>query len=150
MANIKPASLRTGKTGKEEKSKRAAEEEKLKGNSKIPTTPPKGLSVNGGKIYKDIINILPDGFLNGADAYTVGIVAEALDRMSIAQEEINTNGLLTEEGSERDASKSYERYSKIFDKFGSKLGLSPKDRAALAVLNLKDEDEDELLNILNS
>lgn len=149
MSWNKPAALRTGKTGKKEIAERTAAEEKLKGNTTISQEAPTGLSINGKRLYEEIIELLPEGFLNAGDTYIVGIVADALDRMQTAQEVLNREGLLTEEGSERDASKSYERYSKIYDKFGSKLGLSPKDRAAIAALNLKEKDVDPLLAILN-
>jgi len=150
MANIKVAELRTGKTGKEDIKNRKDTETKLKGDTKISKTAPKGLSENGAKIYKDIINLLPDSFLNGGDTYVVGIVADALDRMQTSMMVLNSDGLFDAEGREKDATKTYERYSKIFDKFASKLGLSPKDRAALAVLNIKEdaEKEDPLLKIL--
>lgn len=162
MPNIKPARLRTGKTGKEEIDKRIKQEEKIKGTSKINKQAPKTLSSSGARLYKEIIDLLPEDFLNGADTYTVGIVAEALDRMMTSQLKINQDGLFVDavkeiEGKlvsvgtfENEAAKTYERYSKIFDKFGSKLGLSPKDRAALAVLNIKEEEEkqDPLLAIL--
>jgi P27 family predicted phage terminase small subunit len=147
--NVKPATARTGKTGKVEKSKREEVENTLKSEKEISNKAPTGLSDNGKDIYKEIINLMPKGFLNGADTYTVSIVAEALDRMQTAQKRLNSEGLFTEMGEERDASKSYERYSKIFDKFGGKIGLSPRDRAALAALMLKDEKkEDPLMAIL--
>lgn len=150
MANIKPAELRTGKTGKDEVSKRKQAENKLKGAKKIPTKPKGELSESGKKLYKEIIKLLPDGFLSGGDTYVVGIVADALSRMAECQSILNQNGMFSTTGEELDAVKTYERYSKIFDKFSSKLGLSPKDRAALAVLNINAEEEknDPLLQVL--
>lgn len=150
MANIKPAALRTGKTGKDEIKKRMKAEDSLKGAAQISRTAPKGLSKQGKKIYRHIIDLLPEGFLSGADTYVVGIVADALDRMNECQEVINEKGMFGEQGTEKDAVKTYERYSKIFDRFASKLGLSPKDRATLAVLNInaEEEKEDPLLAVL--
>ena len=150
MANIKPASLRTGKTGKEEKGKREIEEDKLKSTIPISILPPDELSDQGKKVYVDIIGLLPTGFLSGADTYIVCIVAESLNRMQTCQIKLNDEGLFTEEGFESNAVKMYERYSKIFDKFSAKLGLSPKDRAALAVLNITadDKENDPVLGIL--
>lgn len=150
MANIKPAELRTGKTGKEEIKKRTMEEKKLKGTREISEKPVEGLNPNGKKLYKEIIGLLPDGFLSGGDTYVVGIVADALSRMAECQKILNSDGMFDDDGIEIDAVKTYERYSKIFDKFSSKLGLSPKDRAALAVLNINAEEEknDPLLQVL--
>ena len=150
MANIKPAELRTGKTGKGEISKRKKVETELKGTKRISATPKGELSETGRKLYREIVKLLPDGFLSGGDTYVVSIVADALSRMAECQKVLNSEGMFSEEGAELDAVKTYERYSKIFDKFSSKLGLSPKDRAALAVLNINAEEEknDPLLQAL--
>lgn len=149
MAYIKPAELRTGKTGKDEIEKRKKAEASLKGNTEISQKPKGKLSRTGKKLYKEIIKLLPAGFLNGGDTYVVEIVADALSRMGECREILN-DGMFDKAGEERDAVKTYERYSKIFDKFSSKLGLSPKDRAALAVLNINAEEEkdDPLLKAL--
>ncbi|WMI80914.1 P27 family phage terminase small subunit [Anaerotignum sp. MB30-C6] len=141
MANIKPADLRTGKTGKDEIEDRKKAEEKLKGKKKIPRKPKGELNESGIKLYQEIIKLLPDDFLSGGDTYVVSIVADALSRMDECRKILNCNGMFNESGIEMDAVKTYERYSKIFDKFSSKLGLSPKDRAALAVLKINSEDE---------
>lgn len=143
MPNIKPVELQTGHISKEQIQQRKETEEKLKGNTIIPARAPRELSANGKRLYRHIISLLPSDFLNGADVYTVGIVAEALDRMQICQDKINTDGLFTEEGNENQAVRTYEKYSKIFEKFSAKLGLSPKDRASLAALNLKDKETKE-------
>jgi len=150
MPNIKPIALQNGHISNEEKEARKVVEEKLKGNTEITIKPPKELSTNGKKLYKNIINLLPTGFLNGGDTYVVTIVAEALDRMQTCQIRLNNNGLFNEEGEENNAVKTYDKYSKIFEKFSAKLGLSPKDRASLAVLNLNadEEKQDELLSVL--
>lgn len=150
MPNIKPIALSSGHISNEEIRARQETEEKLKGNIPIEIKPPKDLSTNGKKLYKHIISLLPNGFLNGGDTYCVCIVAEALDRMQSCQARLNTDGLFTGDGQENQAVRTYEKYSKIFEKFSSKLGLSPKDRAGLAVLNLneKENQEDPLLKIL--
>lgn len=150
MPNIKPTALATGHISNDEKIERQETEEKLKGNTTIDVKPPKELSTNGKKLYKYIISLLPNGFLNGGDTFVVGIVAESLDRMQKCQNKINKDGLFDEDGAENQAVRTYEKYSKIFEKFSAKLGLSPKDRASLAVLviNDKDNQEDQLLKIL--
>lgn len=149
MANIKPIALQTGHISNAEIQARQETEEKLKGDTEIKTRPPRELSSNGKKLYKSIIYLLPKGFLNGGDTFTVCIVAEALDRMQICQKKINDDGLFIE-GEENQAVRTFEKYSKIFEKFSSKLGLSPKDRASLSVLLLqeKENDTDPLLKVL--
>lgn len=148
---VKPAQLRTGKTGKEEIEKRKNAEIKLKGSKKISKKAPQNLNEESAKIYKNIIRLLPSDFLTASDTYIVSIVADALYRMQVAQRSLDENGLLDQFGNEGDASKAYERYTKIFDKFSAKLGLSPKDRAQLAVLNVKEEEDrdDELKKALD-
>ncbi|MEA5085091.1 MAG: phage terminase small subunit P27 family [Lachnospiraceae bacterium] len=150
MAYIKPAAFRRGKTGKAEKEAREKAEESMKPKNEIQKTAPKNLSKTGKKLYLEIIKILPDGFLSDGDKYAVGVVAEALDRMRECQQEINRQGMFNEGGEERSAVRTYERYSKIFAKFGGAIGLSPKDRAALAVLNINSDDvkNDPLLKAL--
>jgi len=146
MANVKPAEMRTGHTSNEEIEARKNAEKKLKGIKKITKTPPKDLSDNGKRLYKEIISLLPKDFLSGGDVYTVKIVAEALDCMQTSTTRIHTNGLFDSEGRETEASKAYERYSKIYDKFSAKIGLSPKDRAALAAIIVSDrENQDDAL-----
>lgn len=151
MANIKPVALQNNHRSNAEINARKKLEEELKGNTSIAIKPPRELSANGKKLYKNIISLLPAGFLNGGDTFIVTIVAEALDRMQTCQININNNGLFCEDGKENEAVKTYDKYSKIFEKFSAKLGLSPKDRAALAVLNINAEDEskDEVLKILS-
>lgn len=149
MANIKPIALQTKHSGKEEIQKRIEAEEKLKGNTTIEITPPSNLSTNGKKIYKNIIQILPDGFLNGGDIYVVNIIAEALDKLQECQKEIKKNGLFIE-GNENKAVATYKKYVDIFNTFSTKIGLSPRDRASLSILNINSETEksDELLQVL--
>lgn len=150
MPNIKPVALQTGHISNAETEARRLAEEKLKGGEEITLMPPKELSESGKVLYNRIISLLPKGFLSGGDTFTVGIVAEALDRMQYCQSKLNQSGLFDIEGNESEAVKTYERYAKIYDKFSSKIGLSPKDRASLAVLVLNDKEnqEDPLLKIL--
>ena len=72
--------------------------------------------------------------------------------MQTAQEDINSRGQLLADDSENPSIRIYERYSKIFNTFGSKLGMSPKDRAALAIIMTTQaaDDEDPLLKALKN
>jgi P27 family predicted phage terminase small subunit len=143
MANVKPVELQTGHVSNEEIKARKETEKKLKGSKNIRTKPPNDLSENGKKLYKEIISLLPKGFLSGGDTYTLRIVAESLDCMQTSTKRIHDDGLFTDDGKESEASKAYERYSKIYDKFSAKIGLSPKDRAALAAIIVSDKENQD-------
>ena len=150
MSNTKPIGLNNSHISKEEREARQQAENKLKGDTIISNKAHKELSKNGKKIYKDIISIMPQDFLTGVDEYIVSVVAECLDRMKECQNQINKTGLFDEAGNESKAVKTYEKYSKIFNSYSSKLGMSPKDRASLSclIINDKANQQDELLNIL--
>ena len=152
MANIKPVSLNSGHHNTKEQLKaRTDAEESLKGEN-IGSDIPKRLTNNGKEIYKKLLVSFPKGFLTASDAHTLEIVANALDNMQTSQLDINTRGLLLDDDSENPSIRIYEKYSKIFNTFGSKLGMSPRDRAALAVVmvNQQSEEEDPLLKALRN
>jgi len=147
--NVRPIALQTKHNSKEDIQKREEAESKLKGDTVIDITPPSNLSTYGKKIYKNIIEILPDGFLNGGDIYVVTIIADALDNMKICQKEIKKSGLFIN-GKENPAVLTYKKYVDIFNTYSTKIGLSPRDRASLSVLNINAENEknDEVLKAL--
>lgn len=142
---------------KEERERRELAEKKLQGDSTISLTPPTHLDTKAKKIYKEIISFMPEGVLGATDGYTVMIVADALSKMIQCQMILKEEGLLTEYTnkagatniSEHKAIGIYQKYSQIFNTFGSKLGLSPADRAKLSLLNVA-EEEDEVLKLLKS
>lgn len=151
MANIKPVSLNNGHHNtKEQLQARTEAEESLKG-SNIGSDTPKRLTENGKEIYLKLLTSFPKGFLTASDTHTLEIVANALDMMHTAQSDINSRGQLLGDDSENPSIRIYEKYSKIFNTFGSKLGMSPRDRAALAVVmvNQQAEEVDPLLKALN-
>lgn len=151
MANIKPVSLNNGHHNtKEQLQARTEVEESLKG-SNIGSDTPKRLTENGKEIYSKLLTSFPKGFLTASDTHTLEIVANALDMMHTAQSDINSRGQLLGDDSENPSIRIYEKYSKIFNTFGSKLGMSPRDRAALAVVmvNQQAEEVDPLLKALN-
>ncbi|MCB2354348.1 P27 family phage terminase small subunit [Clostridium estertheticum] len=149
MANIKPIELQTKHSNPEDIAKRMETEEALKGNTVIEIKPPTSLSTTGKKFYKKIIEILPDGFLNGGDTYCVTIIAESLDKMQLCQKEINKIGLFID-GNENKAVGTYKKYVDIFNTFSQKIGLSPRDRASLSILNINSETDknDKVLQAL--
>lgn len=147
--NVKPVDLQTQHNSKEEKKKRQEAEQKLKGDTIVNITPPNTLSANGKKIYKNIINILPGGFLNSGDVYIVCIIADALDNIELCQKNIKKNGLIIS-NKENPSISIYKKYTDIFNTYSMKIGLSPRDRAQLSVLNINAESEknDEVLKAL--
>lgn len=150
MANIKPVSLNKGKhNSKERAESRQKAEDSLKCKP-ISRIAPNRLSKNGKTIYSNLLKSFPDGFLTASDSHTLEIVANAIDMMQISQKDINERGFLLDEDIENPSIRVYERYTKIFNTFGSKLGMSPRDRASLAVLlvNQQEEKEDPLLDAL--
>lgn len=151
MANIKPASLKQGVIPKQQLEARINAEEKLKGDP-IAAAAPTRLTENGVRIYDKLLTSFPKDFLTSSDSHTLEIVANSLDMMQTAQEDINSRGQLLADDSENPSIRIYERYSKIFNTFGSKLGMSPKDRAALAIIMTTQaaEDEDPLLKALKN
>lgn len=151
MANIKPASLKQGVIPKQQLEARINAEEKLKGDP-IAADAPTRLTENGVMIYNKLLTSFPKDFLTSSDSHTLEIVANSLDMMQTAQEDINSRGQLLADDSENPSIRIYERYSKIFNTFGSKLGMSPKDRAALAIIMTTQaaEDEDPLLKALKN
>ena len=116
----------------------------------ISNEAPTSLSEDGEKIYKHLLGAFPRGFLTETDSYTLEIVANAIDIMRVAQQDVRNRGIYLEDGSPNPSHLIYERYTKIFNQMGSKLGLSPRDRSQLAMLliNQQAEESDELLKIL--
>ena len=151
MANIKPIGLKQGKIAKDQIKARIDAEEKLKGDP-IAAAAPTRLTENGVMIYNKLLTSFPKDFLTSSDSHTLEIVANSLDMMQTAQEDINSRGELLADDSENPSIRIYERYSKIFNTFGSKLGMSPKDRAALAIIMTTQaaDDEDPLLKALKN
>ena len=153
----KSVALKTGAMTKEEREHREECEAKLKGESTINDNPPEHLDAIARKYYRVIVRNFPEGILNKLDGLTVAIVADALSKMIQCQMILKEEGLLTEYTnkagatniSEHKAIGIYQKYSQIFNNFGSKLGLSPADRAKLSLLNVA-EEEDEVLKLLKS
>ncbi|MEH6995409.1 phage terminase small subunit P27 family [Neobacillus drentensis] len=158
MSKVKPVSLRTGAMTNEERIKRINAEDTLKGNKQISQTPPTDLCSIGKDAFMEIIESLPTNFLNNTDVHTVSIVADAIANMQKCRDIIKKEGLIVEYTNNsgavnKDQNKAiliYQKYSEIFHKFASELGLSPSARSKLAfMLNEEIEKEsDPLLRIL--
>jgi P27 family predicted phage terminase small subunit len=159
VSKVKPVDLKTGGITKDEYNKRKSAEDKLKGSKQISKTPPKDLCKKGKVIYKEIVNSLPDEFLNNTDIYTVSIVADAVANMQKCREIINEQGLLVEYTNNSGATNIdqnkailvYQKYADIYNKFSGELGLSPSARSKLALIlsDSKEKEMDPLLRVLS-
>lgn len=155
MSKIKPVDLKLGVIPKKEYEKRKTNENKLKGNKKISSRAPQYLDDDGKKIYKNIINSLPDDFLNNTDEYVVAIVADSLAKMQQCQAIIKKEGLLVEYTNSAGATNTdqnkailiYQKYNEIFKKYIGEIGLSPSARGKLAMIS-ETEKQNPLLEIL--
>lgn len=158
--NAKPISMCTGARTKEEIEQRTQGEEKLKGSSNLPIEVPDFLVLDeiGKKIYSLMLEHLPEEILNYLDVFNVGICCDALSKMIECQRILRSEGLLVEYTnkagatniSEHKAISIYQKYSTIYNTYGSKLGLSPVDRGKLVALTTKETELDEFELLLNS
>lgn len=158
MSKAKPVNLKKGNLTKEVYETRKANEDKLKGDRVISNNPPPYLCGKGKKIYKNIVESLPEDFLNNTDEYVVAIVADSLAKMQECQEIIKKEGLLVEYtntagATNIDQNKAvliYQKYCEIFKKYIGEIGLSPSARSKMALMiNENNENkQDPLLQIL--
>lgn len=146
---IKPIDTNNSHMSKQEREARKEAEEKIKGNVKSDKikNPPKSLSKEGKKIYKEIINELE---MSGIDITNLDItlleqVANSIDTMRKCQE------ILHEDTLNKQANSVYFKAFNVFKQCASELGLSPSARAKLSMLKKQQEDKDNdlLLKILN-
>lgn len=132
---------------KEEKQKRKATQDLLKGDSN-KIEPPKSLNSNQKKIFNYIVAELEASrILGNLDSYMLEMGCIAIDRLQAIEKEIN-----------RDFTNIYNRelmaaktkYSQDFFKFVQEACLSPQSRAKMGILaaNKKQDDVDPLLKVL--
>ena len=158
MSKAKPVNLKKGNLTKEVYEARKTNEDKLKGDKGISNRPPPYLCSKGKKIYKNIIESLPEDFFNNTDEYVVAIVADSLAKMQECQEIIKREGLLVEYtntagATNIDQNKAvliYQKYCEIFKKYIGEIGLSPSARSKMALMiNENNENkQDPLLQVL--
>lgn len=159
MSKVKPIDLKQGAISKKEYNKRKTNEDNLKGNKKISKKAPKYLDDDGEKIYKNIVNSLPDEFLNNTDEYVVAIIADSIAKMQQCQEIIKEQGLLVKYTNSAGATNIdqnkailiYQKYNEIFKKYIGEIGLSPSARGKLAMLSGQENDsaKETILKVLN-
>lgn len=148
MANIKPIDLKLGNISKAEIEARKKAEKSMKGRP-ISSKAPSGLTSNGKKIYKHLIGSFPKEFLTETDVYSLEILCNAIDMMQISQKDIKRRGSLVD-GVENPSIRIYEKYYKIYNTIGGKLGMSPRDRSQLAMIMVNQQavEEDPLISML--
>lgn len=155
MSKVKPIDLKLGAIPKKEYNKRKENENNLKGNKKISRKPPQYLDGDGKKIYKNIVNSLPEKFLSNTDEYVVAIIADSIAKMQQCQEIIKEQGLLVEYTNSAGATNIdqnkailiYQKYNEIFKKYIGEVGLSPSARGKLAMIS-ETEKENPLVEAL--
>ena len=145
---VKPINSSTGKISKQERQERQEAEAKINGNVKKDKikVPPKSLSKEGKKIYKELLgNLLESGIdLNNLDNQLLEITAQTIDTMRKAQ------AILNEDILNKQANNIYFKAFNTFKACMSELGLSPSARARLSMIQAqnKAEEDDILLKIL--
>ncbi|MDM0822427.1 phage terminase small subunit P27 family [Clostridium perfringens] len=156
IRNPKPIGQLEGHITKKEKEKREAVEKILQGTTVLTDEPPEHLNSLARKYYRLIIRNFPDGILNKLDGFAVTICADALSKMQEAKAIIEKDGMIVETTNkagftnlkEHPCVGIYNKYSSIFNTFGSKLGLSPADRSKLALINVTEEEDNLILKAL--
>lgn len=145
---VKPINSSTGKISKQERQERQEAEAKINGNVKKDKikVPPKSLSKEGKKIYKELLgNLEESGIdLNNLDMNLLESTAQAIDTMRKAQ------AILNEDLLNKQANNIYFKAFSVFKQGMSELGLSPSARARLSMIQAqnKAEEDDILLRIL--
>ena len=144
----KPASVLTDKSQtKAEIEERDKIEKQLRGdNTKL--TPPKYLTAEQKKIFKEIVNLLKDsGVLGKLDTYILETTAIAIDRLHFIEKSINAdNDLLN--STKFMASK--DKYTKDFFRGCNELGLSPQSRAKIANISAEKNTSDPIVKTLKA
>lgn len=145
---VKPINASTQKISKQERKEREEAEAKINGNVKKDKikVPPKSLSKEGKKIYKELLgNLEESGIdLNNLDMHLLESTAQAIDTMRKCQ------AILNEDILNKQANNIYFKAFSVFKQGCSELGLSPSARARLSMIQAqnKAEEDDILLRIL--
>ena len=158
----KPIDATYGEFTKEIKAKRQEAEKAIVGTvgeDKLDNAP-STLDRKGKAIFKALVEDLKKSGLNinNLDFYLLEILANAIAVMQDAQAHIKKEGAViiytNKSGADNPTANPYvgiyQKYYAIFKDCSAKLGLSPSDRAKLALLkvNADAEKEDELLKVL--
>lgn len=142
----KSANLIVGEYNKETLNNRIENEKKLKGSCD-KLKPPRYLTSQQKQIFKCILeNLESSEILGNIDIYVLTNCAITIDRIQTMEKAINEdNNLLNN----KTFMASKDKYSKDFFRYCNELSLSPQSRAKLANINIKANDVDPLLEVLN-
>ena len=152
----KPVALCSGKLGKEEKESRLKAEQRYKGNSDLVYECPDELTTElEQELYMFIVNTLrPVDILQNLDIFLIVQTVKCIIHMRSANDDIVKYGSIIETDDGRvyknPAVGVYKDFYSMFVSNSIRLGLSPSDRAKLAVIDTKNkqEEEDQLLKAL--
>lgn len=142
----KPASLLTEcSQTKAEIQARIDNEKKLKGDVS-GLRPPKHLSREQKKIFKEIVKKLEASqILSDKDIYLLAEFSVAIDRLQEVERRINEEPALL---FDQKVMSTKDKYTKIFFRGCNELGFSPQSRAKIANINMQEEKENPLLKVL--
>lgn len=141
----KPVDLAVGARAKEEIENRKKHEDRLKGSGTIK--PPRELSKQQAKIFKNIIEMLKDAeVLSRLDVYILTRTAVTIDALNTIDDMVrNDSGLLLNAS----LMSTKAKYTQEFFRCCNELGLSPQSRAKMAISFAKKDEADELMSIMN-
>ncbi|MCF0163198.1 MAG: phage terminase small subunit P27 family [Fusobacterium necrophorum] len=155
----KPVSLceKSSRLTKAEKNAREESENKFKGvDDKIYNCPKEFKTKREKELYLFLIkNLKNTGILNNLDIEIIKSTVFCIIQLNDAQEFIKKHGqtIIDDSGrmSKNPAINTYKDFHSIFLSNSIRLGLSPSDRAKLAILDVKNKqkEEDPLLKIVN-
>lgn len=120
-------------------------ENKLKGGT-AKLKPPKYLSANQRKIFREIVGMLNEAdILSDKDVYLLSECSISINRMQDIEELINKSPESLFDSSVMSAK---DKYTKIFFRCCNELCLSPQSRAKIANINLQAKEENPLIKAL--
>lgn len=150
-----PIGLQSKHLTKAEIEARKEAEEKLKGIDDQVYKPPKHLTKEEKKLYKELVNELKaSGILCNLDINILEQTIDSILKMRQAKALINQHGILITNSKgdlvKNPACTAYKEYNAIYAKCCMELALSPSSRAKLALANIKEKqnEEDPLLKAL--
>jgi P27 family predicted phage terminase small subunit len=136
---------------KDEIEKRQEQEKVLQKLQNNKIRPPKWMSKNGKKIFKDIVKELQTiNILVNVDVYGLAICADAMDKYIRCTIALHTEQLKIQQVSKLGISdienplvKTQIRYAEIFKKYSSDFGLSPAARLKIVQSNTPELSDEE-------
>lgn len=137
---------------KEELAKRKSKEDQLKLLARDKIKPPKWLSKDAEKIFRDIVKQLSVvDILANLDVMGLAILSDAFEKFIKATMQLNDEELTTEYTNKNGSANSVEnpliriqiKYAEVIKKYSVDFGLSPASRLKLIQENIESTDEEE-------